>query len=720
MKKNSITTLSLLLTLVVGISLSFAMFKFVNKWDDDQIFLDMKIDVEERVFRLKQEIELNREVLYGMKNLFSTSDEITREKFDIFAADIFKRHADIQALEWIPRVSLAMREKYETSAQEQGYPDFQFTEKGPEKKFLKAKERDEYFPVFYVYPMEGNEKAFGFDLGSNFSRLNSIESARDSGMISFTEGITLVQETGKQKGVLAFLPVYQTPSFDILERQKNIKGFVLAVFRIGNLFESAIKSVHKMSLGIDMKLYDDLENGNSILLHHHSSRTGLKPAKKMEMQTILNDIGNRTWRVVAIPTQPYLDRHATLRAQLFFSIGIFFTILVTAYIFLLLKRTEKVEKIVEDRTADLQEREMYFSSILNSAVNGIISIDHNRIIKIFNPAAEKMFGYTAGEVNGNNVKMLMPEPYKKDHDKYVEHYLKTGEKRIIGIGREVVGKRKDGSTFPMDLAVSEMLIGEKRMFVGIITDVTERKEFEKGLIAAKEMAEDANRTKSEFLNVMSHELRTPLTVILGNSPLLTNPDDLPDAEEIADIARDIEEDGRHLLTLINDLLDISKIEAGKMQLNKEPFEAGMQAEEIAENMKALSEKKGIFINVESVDVTIHADKIRLKQILINLIGNAIKFTEKGGITVQITREHDMGIFQVKDTGTGMKEEDLPLIFDVFQQADSSSTRSASGTGLGLAITRKLVELHGGKISVESELGKGTIFTFTLPLGKEEE
>lgn len=350
--------------------------------------------------------------------------------------------------------------------------------------------------------------------------------------------------------------------------------------------------------------------------------------------------------------------------------------------------------------------------------SGIVTIDEKGIIQDFNPAAERIFGYSAEEVIDHNISILMPEPYHSNHDKYIQNYLRTGEKKVIGIGREIEGRRKDGSSFPLELAVNEMSIGNKRMFVGVLTDITNRKDAEMSLIAAKEAAEASNRIKSEFINVISHELRTPLTVILGNTPLLTDSKNMPESEEIAEIARDIEEDGQHLLTLINDLLDISKIEADKMQLNSENLSVPLIIEEAAATIKPLASQKGLVIETQTENMRIKADPVRMKQILLNLLGNAVKFTDKGSITVRAFPYQNMACFNVRDTGCGMCDEDLPHIFDVFRQVDSSSTRNASGTGLGLAITRRLVELHGGEISVESKLNEGTVFKFMIPLAKE--
>lgn len=240
------------------------------------------------------------------------------------------------------------------------------------------------------------------------------------------------------------------------------------------------------------------------------------------------------------------------------------------------------------------------------------------------------------------------------------------------------------------------------------------KEKGEGLKKAREKAEEANRIKSDFLNMMSHELRTPLTAIMGNLPLLTDEKDMPDAQEVAEIARDMEKSGMHLLSLINDLLDISKIEAGKMKLNMEAVSAASIIKDAVSTISVLAQKKGIAVETGMGDMEIQADPIRLKQILLNLLSNAVKFTDKGGIRVSVERDGDFVRFEVEDTGCGIRENDLPIVFEAFRQVDGSSTRNAQGTGLGLGITKKLVELHEGRISVASRFGEGSVFAFTLP------
>ena len=259
-----------------------------------------------------------------------------------------------------------------------------------------------------------------------------------------------------------------------------------------------------------------------------------------------------------------------------------------------------------------------------------------------------------------------------------------------------------------------LAIGLVRL-IPTVADIEEVKQLSVELQKRNEEIEKANHLKMEFLNMVSHELRTPLSVVLGNVPLLTHIETLPESEEIVEIARDIEEDGKHLLTLINDLLDFSKIEAGKLSIQIETVIADVMILDECAFMKKSAESKGLEVVFETERVSVRADPVRLKQILINLIGNAIKFTEEGQIKVSIRSNGKHGVFMVEDSGCGIPSENLDTVFDVFQQVDSSPTRQAGGTGLGLAISKKLVEMQGGEIHVLSMEEAGSTFIFTLPL-----
>ena len=417
----------------------------------------------------------------------------------------------------------------------------------------------------------------------------------------------------------------------------------------------------------------------------------------------------------------------------------------------MLKRLSEREETLQASLFAIKEKEAKISTILNNTIEGIITINEDKIIETFNPASERFFGFKAEEAIGKNINILMPEPYCSQHDQFIENYLKTGTRNIIGIGREVVGKRKDGSTFPLELSISEVNLGEKKLFTGILRDITERKKTESALQKAKEAAEAANIAKSDFLASMSHEIRTPMNAIIGMSDLLL---DTPLTSEQLKFVQVFKSAGENLLNLINDILDLSKIESGHVELEMVEFNIFDLIEKMCDVMAFRAHTKGIELIcriVPGIPAFLVGDPARLRQILVNLIGNAIKFTEKGEAVLTVSQESEedrvQGVkgsrgqggetkdtsddfqfkiqnsklktqndvilqFSIRDTGIGIPKEKLDVIFDKFTQADTSTTRKYGGTGLGLPISRRLVELMGGNIRVDSEENAGSTFHFT--------
>ena len=390
----------------------------------------------------------------------------------------------------------------------------------------------------------------------------------------------------------------------------------------------------------------------------------------------------------------------------------------------------------------LFESEARTRAILAAAVDAIIIIDASGTIESLNTATEKLFGYTAQEMVGQNVKMLMPAPYQAEHDGYLRNYTSTGVKKIIGIGREVVGRRKNGKTFPMELAVSEVQTGGRRLFTGIVRDISERNRIERSLQEKNIELEHANRMKSEFLATMSHELRTPLNAIIGFSEALKDGLIGPMTETQVEYIGDIFTSGHHLLSLINDILDLSKVEAGMMSLE---LEATDLKSLLSNSLSIVKEKAAAQrINLElktNDDLGVHyMDTRKTKQIIYNLLSNAVKFSASGARVVLSAscvprssvgtllgdwsmygfpladNEHSQFLeLCVSDRGIGISKANMKKLFIAFSQIDSSLARRFEGTGLGLAMVKQLTELQGGTVAVTSEEGRGTRFVAWLPL-----
>ena len=392
---------------------------------------------------------------------------------------------------------------------------------------------------------------------------------------------------------------------------------------------------------------------------------------------------------------------------------------------------------------ELRDSEEQHRAVIDTAVDGIIIIDMLGTVRMYNPACEHMFGFSAQEVINHNVSMLMPSPYYDEHNQYLQNYVKTGDRKIIGSGREVTARRKDGTTFPMELSVGEMSMGGNRFFVGVLRDVTENKKSQEALRRsevelkqrieqietladearlAKEAAEAANTVKSDFLATISHEIRTPMNGIMGMIRTLEKQKLSPKLTNYVSTMRTSSE---ILLNLLNDMLDLSKIEAGKLEFELTSFSVEKLAESILEFWSPRAREKDIEFEVDckssAQDVVIGA-RHRIQQILSNLISNAIKFTSEGRVSLEIAclvrGENKVELScVVTDSGIGMTAQQLDRVFLPFTQADASMSRKHGGTGLGLSISKTLLEEMGGAIEAESKIGEGSVFRFTLPLKK---
>ena len=382
----------------------------------------------------------------------------------------------------------------------------------------------------------------------------------------------------------------------------------------------------------------------------------------------------------------------------------------------------------------LQHHTAWMRAILDHAAEGIITIDERGTITSFNPAAERIFGYQASEVLSTNIARLTPEPHRSAHDGYLQRYCQTGDAHVIGKEVEVFGVKQDGTEIPLELAISEVRLQTGRFFTGFVRDITARKRAEEALRIAAHNLEAQNReleqardqalaatqAKSAFLATMSHEIRTPMNAIIGMADLLM---ETSLTEEQTNYVNRFNRAANSLLGLINDILDLSKIESGNLELERIPFNLRDLIETTCELIAVRAQLKHLeVIPYLALDVppVVMGDPTRLQQVLINLLGNAVKFTERGEILLRVERvtpANDTPYLHlsVSDTGIGIPGDKLHTIFDNFTQVDSSTTRKYGGTGLGLSISRHLIQLMGGRIWAESILGVGSTMHLTLPL-----
>jgi PAS domain S-box-containing protein len=351
--------------------------------------------------------------------------------------------------------------------------------------------------------------------------------------------------------------------------------------------------------------------------------------------------------------------------------------------------------------------------VIESVPSGIIVVDRAGFIALASNRADEMFGYTRLELVGLPAKALFPAAVRSPQPGVREDFFTDQLSRVVGPIKDLFAVRKDGSEFPVEIGLNPIELEGVTSVLCSVVDITDRKSAEAKII-------DAARLKSEFLANMSHEIRTPMNVLIGMSGLLLDTQLTPDQK---DYAETIQKGAESLLVVINDILDFSKLEADKLEIDPVDFSLTSVVEDTTEFFSQLAAQKGLELScVVAPDVPgwLRGGGDRVRQVLTNLIGNAIKFTEKGGVTLRVSRiDGTPGttrvLFEINDTGPGISSAVQKRLFQAFTQADGSTTRRHGGTGLGLAICRRLVEMMGGTIDLESKLGEGSRFWFQLPL-----
>ena len=724
-----------MIVIVVGCGLTLTAYLFLEMRSNAEsafkaTFLQRAII---RVQNVSQELNRQIDRLEGLRRFMDSRESVERGEFSQYVAPLLK-DVPIRAFEWIPRVPRAERVFYESSAIQDGVDGFQVYEKDAAGKKIPVSDREDYFPVYYVEPFKGNEAALGFDLASEPLRREAMFKSRDIGSPVTTPPLDLVQQGQKHTGILVFAPVFAKDQArrTIDQRREALKGYVLAVYSADDFLKGVYSRIPLE--GLACLVEDRAAPLDRQVLYRHAGGDGVvdwdRSLLKYEMAL---DFPERQWRITIVPSTKFIERQLSQAYWWILLVGILLTVLMAAFLNFLVTARYEAEKLVMRRTDELNKEkealrvseESYRNQFANnSAVMMLLDLKDGTIIDA-NAAALNFYGYPREQLLSMKITDIN-DLSATEVRQAMASVPASGGKRF-----EFRHRLAGGSLRDVEVSASSIQFRGRSILHSIVHDITERKRAEElrqtlmtELEKARIEAETANQAKSQFLSNMSHEIRTPMNAIIGFSDLLSQTALDSEQKNFVDTMRS---SGLMLLDLINDILDSSKIESGHVALEEIDFNLEYLCKD-AFNIVSSKIKGGnvsTYVDFDK-DVPVHlkGDPTRIRQILINLLGNAAKFTEKGeiGLRVKLSDEtvsSEAPILQitVKDTGIGISQDKQEHMFGRFTQADMSTTRKYGGSGLGLSICKALVEKMDGRIWIEAKENEGSEFKFTLKLKK---
>lgn len=686
--------LSVALPMSVSLLLLILLFFQTSSWEEERLHDEFLEQAQLMQVQLQQHLTAHLDTLVFIAAFFESSNEVSQEEFQIFTQPIFERYAGIQALEWLLVVPAEERAGFEASRQAVGYPDFRVTERAPDGTLIPAAPRPYYVPVTFVEPLQGNEAALGYDVASDAVRRAALLRSLAQSAPSATSPVTLVQDSKEQFGLLIFMPLYKDR--EKKGRLQAADGYALAVFQIDTLIEAGLQ--HASVDLINLEVYDQTRDVEESALPLYSSVAGSPtPPPRTSWQSDFTWAG-REWVMRYTPTSLYYLQRPQWQSWALFAVGLLFTTLLGAFLLVITGRTMRVERQVEERTGHLL-------AILNNVLEAIVALDEEGRFLSANPATEQLFGYALAELEQLTLTAVLPSfppltPLMAAQGQ--------GLAALVGKRQEVQGQQKDGSTIPLELAVGRVEREDESFYVALFHDLTERHRVE--------------RLKSEFVSTVSHELRTPLTSIRGTLGLILGGAVTPIAPEVHELLDIANRNTEQLIRLINDLLDIEKIESGNLSFQQRPQSLVPLLEQALSSNDAYAQQFGVELQLitPAEPVWVMVDEHRLLQVLNNLLSNAIKFSPRGSeVRVSLEGSLSQARVSVLDQGPGIPAHFRDQLFQKFVQLDASDSRQKGGTGLGLSIARALIERMGGHLDYQERSVGGACFYFELPLWEGE-
>lgn len=750
------------LVAIIGLGAAVVGWQWLRYRDEQMVRNEFRGDAAQQAQVVQFELNEQLGVLRGLSALYQSIENIGPQDFEEFTTPFLVERRAVQGLFWVPRVSAESRVDHEIAGRTMVHPDYQLRVLDAEGAPQDAPPQQTYFPVFYAQLRDhAPESVLGLDLSSRPVLRRAMQRARDGGDAIISSPLQLPGLPKESTFVAGLYPIFMPHGSvqTVPHRREHLRGFVGVVYNLDEIIEEAVRDLPPAA--IDLRLLDPTGRQRVRTLYSYSWAIDAQSSNGSVLLSELPgwlhyreriEVPGQRWLLDLRPTPAYIESQRTLAPAVALGGGVLATGLLFALVAIAMNRAERIQQEVDkattqlknahhtlgERTGALARSEKFLDDIIEN-IPLMVWVKHADDFSMHrvNRATEELFGYTRAQMVGKTDYELFSEEQadffrQKDREVLQSH-------RLLDIPEEELttthGETRILHTKKMPIFDAD---GAPAYVLGIAEDITERKEHERELKAslfelaqsreqlrrAKVRAEEANQAKSEFLANMSHDIRTPMNGIVGFTELLLNTSLDSLQHEYVSL---IDQSANSLLRLLNDILDLSKMEAGELTLERARFQLCDLLGEVLQTQAVRAHEKGVELGyrmpVDLPSSYLLGDRLRLRQIIDNLVGNAIKFTQEGEVRVEVTTEwrSDDEIclhFAVQDTGVGISEDEQDRIFEAFRQGSAISD-AKRGTGLGLTIASRLVHAMGGEIWVDSELGKGSTFHFTARFGTEE-
>lgn len=702
-----------LTVIIVGLFVSSFIFISVLEREEENLKKELDHVALNIAKDLEKEIDTQLYALKSITTFFEASSElIDRYSFYSLATPFHKRSPSFQAIQWVPVVPASEKARFEAFAQYDGFPGFRFFERDKNGEFIPVKERDHYYPVFYLEPFQKDGIALGYDLGSEAHRNTVIQNALKNKTISASKAIYLMKGDHSKPVTMVLSPI----SKDLPETgASRITGFILGVIQINALIDSISPGKYAASKALRNINITIFEENDDYSRTYVSSRNYPKQAPDIENQayeetirtikTIL--IADQSWRIIIYPNAYKYKISPNLKPFIAFGVSLFCFFILAILTGALLQKKYRTEEHLEKKTTSLNASKEKFHAIIDSMAEGLVAIGANGNIEIFNGAAESIFDYTTQTVIGKPVSLLVPSAAELFADSPSDPITKNKLDQFIGITQEIEGLKKNGASITLNISITETSIKGKSLFIGMIKDITEQKKLTK--------------MRSELLRTASSNLRAPLTSIKGALSIIKN-----DASELSEKSlrtlATINTNSTRLGELITCILDIEKLHTGMLSAQNGPLTLSHIAEKGISNSEKLAESVNIKLEYCSQlpdGLLAWGDKDHLLQLTEHLLINAIKHSPAGtSVRVEVSSSDTAIRLTVFDKGKDIAEALRPQLFTHLSSSECSNSYGRGGCGLGLNIASIVVEQHQGKIDFYRTTNEETAFYFELPIYSE--